>query len=85
MLMKVKSVKVSDKGQIAIPQEMREGAGIHKGDEIIIIQEGDKIMIKKSESIGKGVKDEFHDLLKHSEEVAKNLWGNKKDEIWNSV
>jgi len=26
-------------------------------------------------------KDNFKDLLKHSEKVAKKLWDNKKDEI----
>lgn len=83
--MKIKSIKVSDKGQIAIPQEIREEIGISKGDELIIVQEGDKIMIKKSSAVGKSLRNEFRDLLKHSEKVAKKLWGNKSDEIWNSV
>lgn len=83
--MQIKSIKVSGKGQIAIPQEMRENAGIRKGDELIVVQEGDKIMIKKSTSLGRSIRNEFGDLLKHSESVAKKLWGNKKDEVWNNV
>lgn len=78
----VKTIKVSDKGQISIPIDIRELAGIDTGDELIIAQEGSKIMLEKSENI---IKDEFKDLLKHSESVAKKLWDNKEDEIWNSV
>lgn len=28
--------------------------------------------------------DDFKDLLKHSEKVAKKLWDNEEDEIWNN-
>lgn len=28
-------------------------------------------------------KDNFADLLKHSEKVARKLWDNEEDEIWN--
>lgn len=31
------------------------------------------------------IKSNFGDLLKHSEEVAKKLWDNKEDEIWNNI
>ena len=34
--MAIKTVKVSDKGQIAIPQSIRENMGIEKGDELIL-------------------------------------------------
>ena len=30
-------------------------------------------------------KDSSSDLLKHSEKVAKKLWDNKEDEVWNNV
>lgn len=83
--MKIKSVKVSDKGQISIPQDIREIIGIEKGDELIIFQEGDKIMLKKSGSIEKTFKNEFSDLIKHSESVAKKLWGSKEDDVWDKV
>lgn len=29
--------------------------------------------------------DSFSDLLKHSEKVAKKLWDNKEDEVWDKV
>jgi len=30
-------------------------------------------------------KEDFSDLLKNAEKVAKKMWDNKKDEIWNST
>lgn len=80
--MLVKTIRVSDKGQISIPIDIRELAGIETGDELVILQEGTKILIEKPENI---VKDDFKDLLKHSESVAKKLWNNKEDEIWNNL
>ena len=78
----VKTVRVSDKGQISIPINIRDLAGINTGDELIVIQEGSKILLEKPENI---IRDDFRDLLKHSERVAKKLWSNKKDEIWDTI
>jgi len=80
--MLVKTVKVSDKGQIAIPVEFRESAGINRGDTLIMMQEKNKILIEKN---SKKFKDDFSDLLKHSEKVAEELWRNKSDEIWDTI
>ena len=78
----IKTVKVSEKGQIAIPADIREKAGIRRGDSLIVMQEDGKIMIEKE---SKRLEDDFADLLKHSESVAEKLWRNKEDEIWDTV
>lgn len=78
----VKSIKVSDKGQIAIPQDIREEAGIKKGDELIIVQDNGKVLLEKTQKISKKMKDDFKDLLKFSEQSLKGVWDNKKDDIW---
>ena len=78
----VKTVKVSEKGQIAIPTGIRESMNIHKGDELIMIQEKDKILLEKPSAM---LKKEFAHLLKHSEKAAKKLWENEEDEIWNNL
>jgi len=78
----VKTVKVSEKGQIAIPTDVREMIGIKKGDDMILYQENGKILLEKTPE---KLKDDFKDLLKHSEAVAKKLWGNKKDGVWDKL
>lgn len=54
--------------------------GIKKGDELILFQEKNKILIEKSNKL----RDEFRDLLKFSEKSLGVVWDNKEDDIWNS-
>lgn len=77
--METKIIKVTDKGQISLPVKIREMLNIKQGDELIVKQNDDSIVIRKIK------KDDFSDLLKHSEKVAEKLWGNKEDEIWNNI
>lgn len=77
--METKIIKVTDKGQISIPIEIRKSIGISVGDELIAVRSGETLCLKKIR------KDDFRDLLKHSEKVANKLWDNKEDEIWDSV
>jgi len=74
--METKIIKVTDKGQISIPIEIRKSAGIGVGDELIIVRDGEKICLKKIR------KDDFKDLLKLTELSLKKFWNNKEDEIW---
>ncbi len=83
--MDVKTVKVSEKGQIAIPLDIREAMGLEKGDELILMQEGGKILMEKASEVSGILKDEFTPLLKAAEKTAKELWDNKHDEIWNDA
>lgn len=77
--METKIIKVTDKGQISIPIDMRKAIGINEGDELIAMRSGNTLCLKKIK------KDDFKDLLKHSERVAKKLWDNKEDEVWDTV
>ena len=77
--MEVKIIKVTDKGQISLPVGMRESLSIEHGDELIVTRNNDTLFLKKIK------KEDFSDLLKHSEKTAKKLWDNKEDEIWNDV
>ena len=76
--METKRIKVTDKGQISIPIEIRKSVGINFGDELIAIRNGETLCLKKIK------KDDFKDLLKLSEHSLKKLWDNKEDEIWDS-
>ena len=77
--METKIIKVTDKGQISLPVSIRESMKIEQGDELIIARSDNTIIIKKIK------KEDFSDLLKHSEKIAKKLWDNKEDEVWNNV
>jgi AbrB family looped-hinge helix DNA binding protein len=77
-----KKVKVSDKGQISIPIEMQREMGIKKGDELLLIRKGRKIILEKPEKIVAILEDEFADLPTFSEESLKELWLGKGDKAW---
>ena len=79
----MKTIRVSDKGQIAIPQPMRETLGIDRGDELVVIQIDNKILLEKSQKMEQKIKDDFKDILKFSEKSLKEVWDNKSDDIWN--
>ena len=79
-----KTIKVSGKGQIAIPQTIRDKAGIKKGDELIIFESNGKILIEKVQKVSEKIKDDFKDLVKFSEQSLEDVWGNKADDVWNS-
>jgi AbrB family looped-hinge helix DNA binding protein len=38
---------VGDRGQVTIPKELREAFGIEGGDEVVVHEESDKIVIEK--------------------------------------
>lgn len=78
----IKTIKVSDKGQIAIPQEIREEAGIKKGEELIIVQDNGTILLEKAQKVAAKMKDDFKDLLRFNEQALKSVWNNKADDIW---
>ncbi|MGV9170953.1 MAG: AbrB/MazE/SpoVT family DNA-binding domain-containing protein [Promethearchaeia archaeon] len=40
--------KISEKGQVTIPKEIRDKLGIRKGDKLIFDLKGDKIIIRKT-------------------------------------
>lgn len=80
----MRTIKVSEKGQIAIPQAVRDSLGINQGDELVMIQIDNKILLEKSQKIEQKLQDDFKDILKFSEQSLKEVWDNPEDEIWNS-
>ena len=77
--MEIKIIKVTNKGQISLPVGIRDSLNIKQGDELFITKDKGAIMIKKVK------REDFSYLLKHSEKVARKLWNNKEDEVWDNV
>lgn len=79
----LRTVSVSEKGQIAIPKEIRVLLGIKKGDRLVLTTKNKKLLIQKATNLAKQTEDDFDDLLDYSEFSLKKLWLNKKDDVWN--
>lgn len=78
----LKTIKVSQKGQIAIPAEVQKMTGIKKGDNLILLIKGKKIMLEKVDTVIAQVTDDFKDVKAITENSLKELWENEPDEIW---
>ena len=78
----IKTVRVSDKGQIAIPKVLREELGIYKGDELILINDNGKLLIEKSEKVRERIKDDFADIVALTSKSLEDVWDNKEDDVW---
>lgn len=61
-------VKISSKGQIVIPQEMR--GNLEEGDRLVIIKNDNQIILKKVEDFDKNLKDDL-EFAKKTEEAWK--------------
>jgi AbrB family looped-hinge helix DNA binding protein len=64
----LKTTKLSSKGQLIIPEEVRQKLGLKSGDEFVVVAEDDVIMLK---SINKPSLDEFQSLIDQARESAK--------------
>jgi AbrB family looped-hinge helix DNA binding protein len=69
ILMDIAITKMSSKGQIVIPQEMR--GAFKEGDKIVIMQNGDHIIMKKADKFSKQLEEDLI-FAKRTEAAWKN-------------
>ena len=62
--------KMSSKGQVVIPAEMR--AGISEGEKLLIIQNDEQIIMKKASKLDKNVAEDI-EFAKRTEEAWKRI------------
>ena len=55
--MDVAITKMSSKGQVVIPSELRED--IHEGEKLIVIKDGNRLIIKKVEDLDNNLKEDL--------------------------
>ena len=72
--MKIDTTKVSSRGQVVIPLDLRKG--INKGDKLIVIRKDDEIILKRS----------IPETAMWSEKSLAKTWLNKEeDEAWKDL
>ncbi len=78
-----KKVKVSDKGQISLPMEIQRKVGIKKGDELLLIRKGQKIVLAKPRRVVEVLEEEFADVQDITEASLRRMWLRKNEDVWN--
>ncbi len=81
----LRTVTVSEKGQFAIPVDIRRRLNIRKGEKLLIVVRGRKVLIEKSDDLSKRIGEDFKHLLALSEKTAEKLWENEKDAVWDKI
>jgi AbrB family looped-hinge helix DNA binding protein len=70
------TTKLSSKGQIVIPEEIRENMHLKEGDQFVVIGQGDTVILK---SITPPSMDEFQGLVAEASAQAKKAGMKKAD------
>jgi AbrB family looped-hinge helix DNA binding protein len=47
-------MRVTEKGQVTIPKDLRDAFGIGAGSEVEFVQDGDSIVLRKVEGLSRG-------------------------------
>ena len=83
--MELKTIKLSEKGQISIPKEIRKDMRLKKGDKLVLMTKGQQLILQKADLVLKklGIEEESIGNMMASEETLKKDWDNKYDERWN--
>lgn len=59
--MPVSTTKMSSRGQVVIPEEIRERAGLREGSQFVVLHHGDTVVLK---IISEPSTEEFQEMLK---------------------
>jgi AbrB family looped-hinge helix DNA binding protein len=70
------TTKLSSKGQVVIPEDIRERLHLKEGDQFVVIGQGDAVILK---AITPPSMDEFKGLLKEAKATAKRSKANQSD------
>ena len=75
------TTKLSSKGQVVIPEDVRNDLGLNEGDQFVVIGQGDAVILKV---ITPPKLDEFQKLLSRARAEAKRL-GIKKADVKSAI
>ena len=82
----IETITVSSRGQIVIPERIREELDIEEGTKLVLIQEGHKLILESEADFLKKFKElqERKEWITLGERAFAKVWDNTKDEqTWN--
>jgi AbrB family looped-hinge helix DNA binding protein len=78
-------VKVSAKGQIVIPKEVRKRHRIGRNTNLVLLESGDALVLREQADMEEILEGGFGLVQRAWEEALKELWDNPEDDVWNRV
>ncbi len=77
----IETTRMSSKGQIVIPEDVRNRLGLKTGDKFLVIGDRDVVILK---TLSNPSLEEFDDLIKKARKQAKTA-GLKRSDIANAI
>ncbi len=78
---KIETTKMSSKGQIVVPEEVRSRLGLKTGDKFLVMGDRDVVILK---TLSNPSFEEFDDLIKKARRQARAA-GIRKSDIANAI
>jgi AbrB family looped-hinge helix DNA binding protein len=80
-LLEVKTAKITDKGQIAIPKDLRTKGGFKEGSKVAILAFDDHIELRPMSALSEGMAT----ALASEKVLAKEWLTKEEDEAWKNL
>lgn len=81
VLLEMKTAKITEKGQIAIPRDIRELDGFEEGDKIVILAFEDRVELRPL----KQFRDKMFTALISEKSLAKDWLSKEDEEAWKNL
>lgn len=81
----VRTLRVSSKGQVVIPKDVRKRHGLDRDTDLVLLEEGDALILRKKSDLEKVLRDRFYPLLRAAEASLAKLWDDPDDDVWNDA
>ncbi len=83
-IVKIRTVSMNERGQIVIPQEMRNDMKIDKTSILVLIEKNNELIIRKETDVLKSLDDEEVFWKKMTKRSIERAW-DKEDDIWDKL
>lgn len=80
---KLRTVNISNRGQLVVPEDIRKDLGIKGEATLVLIEKHGEIVLKKESDVLRALEEDIF-WKRLSEETMKRAWF-KEDEIWDDI
>ncbi|MDD5148537.1 MAG: AbrB/MazE/SpoVT family DNA-binding domain-containing protein [Candidatus ainarchaeum sp.] len=79
---RIRTVIMNSRGQIVIPEEIRNNKGMKPKEALVLIERENELVLKKESDVARQVMAEEPFWAALSQKALEKIWNNKEDDIW---
>lgn len=77
---RIRTVKVNDRGQLVIPEDVRQDLHIEVNTTLVLLQRGDEIVLRKEADVLNDLEGGWRDITRHA---LARAW-DTEDDVWDA-